>query len=109
MTFYSSSFSQFATAEDKTIFFSKGPTTIKSKRFQEHNALSRKTPSHKLKSSHAFIGDEIFFKRKAVLVKGTVVDYRTDTVIVEISESQAKALEISNCLTVVNHKNYQLV
>lgn len=102
-------YTQFATAEDKLTFFTKGPTTDKSKTYQERKGSLNKTYTRKAKSSHAFIGEKIVFQRKNILINGVVVNYRTDSVIVEISEEQAEALEISNCLTVVSHKNYQIV
>lgn len=44
----------------------------------------------KLKSTHAFIGDVILFKRKGFLIQGIVVSYRPESVIVEIDIKDAK-------------------
>lgn len=62
-----------------------------------------------LKSSHAFIGDQVIFERKNRPVVGTVVGYREETVVVEVEAHVAKELEIENNVTVVNHKNYEVL
>lgn len=62
----------------------------------------------KLKPSHAFIGDVVLFKRKDCFIEGTVVSYRTETVLVEVNSSIARNLGFANNITVVNHKNYEV-
>ena len=62
----------------------------------------------KLKSNHAFIGDEVLFKRKGLLLEGKVIGYRENVVIVEIDIKAASILGLASNLTVINHKNYQI-
>jgi uncharacterized protein YkvS len=62
-----------------------------------------------LKPHHAFIGDTIIFERKNRPVVGTVVWYREETVIVEVEAAISLELGIENNVTVVNHKNYEVV
>ena len=63
----------------------------------------------KIHPSHAGIGDKISFTRKGYSVDGIVVSYRQKTVIVQISPHSAKLLDIENDITIVNHKNYEIV
>lgn len=65
-------------------------------------------PTKKLKASHAFIGDVVIFKRKGCFIQGTVISYRTETVIVEVESSISRQFDFTNNLTVVNHKNYEI-
>ncbi|MGE7983685.1 DUF2187 family protein [Solibacillus sp. NPDC093137] len=75
------------------------------RRFSEDSTIFKK----KLKKSHAFIGEKILFSRKSHMVKGIVIAYREHSVIVEISQADSKRINIKNTITVVNHKNYELI
>ena len=63
----------------------------------------------KLKESHAFIGDNILFTRKRLLIQGTVTAYRAETVLVEIDIKSKAHLGIDNNMTVVSHKHYEVI
>lgn len=75
------------------------------RRFNEDIKVFKK----KLKKSHAFIGEKVLFQRKSHMIKGVVIAYREHSVIAEISQADAKLIDIKNTITVVNHKNYELV
>lgn len=57
----------------------------------------------------ANIGEEVVFVRKSIEVTGKVEKHLENSVIVQISNSDAKELGYESQLTVVSHKNYQIV
>lgn len=54
----------------------------------------------------ALIGEKIQFHRFGETFVGEVSIVRDDSVIVKVSESDAKTLKLDTPLTVVSHKNY---
>jgi uncharacterized protein YkvS len=58
-------------------------------------------------SSKTKQGDKVTFSRNGMLFEGTVVTINENTVIVEISEDDAKLLLLPNNRTVVRHSNYK--
>jgi uncharacterized protein YkvS len=54
-------------------------------------------------------GDKILFERNGFVIKGEVCKVRELSVIVTISKSDAKELNIDTPLTVVSHNNYQII
>lgn len=54
-------------------------------------------------------GDKILFERNGLLIKGEVSKVRELSVIVTISKTDAEELNIDTLLTVVSHKNYQII
>jgi uncharacterized protein YkvS len=59
--------------------------------------------------SKAKEGDKILFERNSMLIIGEVCKVREESVIVTISKSDAEELKIDTPLTVVSHKNYQIM
>jgi uncharacterized protein YkvS len=55
------------------------------------------------------IGDTIQFMRKGKTFKGTVKQVRETSVLVEISQKAAVILALENQLTVVAHKNCEVI
>lgn len=57
----------------------------------------------------AVIGDKILFKRNNLSIIGTVVKVNEASVIVKIDDSDAEKIKIDTPLTVVAHKNYEVI
>lgn len=57
----------------------------------------------------AMIGDKILFKRHNLSIIGAVVKVNEASVIVKIDDSDAEKLKIDTPLTVVAHKNYEVI
>lgn len=57
---------------------------------------------------NALVGDLIQFEKNESLFFGKVMALRENSVIVEVTLSDAAKLEIENERTVVNHKNYKI-
>ncbi|MCM3443288.1 MULTISPECIES: DUF2187 family protein [Metabacillus] len=57
---------------------------------------------------NALIGDTVQFERKTMTFSCKVIALRENSVIVELSELDAKRLEVESTRTVVNHKNYKI-
>ncbi|RKJ68550.1 DUF2187 domain-containing protein [Butyricicoccus sp. 1XD8-22] len=55
------------------------------------------------------LGQSVKFNRKNASIVGNVVSIRENTVMVEVCETVSKTLDISNNLTVVNHKHYEIL
>lgn len=71
-------------------------------------AIKPKLPC-KLRSYHADVGDTISFERKGLVFTGKVVEYRENTVVVQVDDHAADKLQIESTLTVVNHKHYKVI
>ncbi len=56
----------------------------------------------------AQIGNEIFFERERDFYEGIVVKTYTNSVMVEVGESDMAKLNLPNNRTVVNHKHYKV-
>jgi uncharacterized protein YkvS len=54
-------------------------------------------------------GDKVLFERNGLVIIGEVFKVREASVIVTISKSDAEGINVETPLTVVSHKNYQLV
>jgi uncharacterized protein YkvS len=54
-------------------------------------------------------GDKILFQRKGQKITGKVVKVKEESVLVSVTQQDAKLLHIETPITVVAHKNYQLV
>jgi uncharacterized protein YkvS len=54
-------------------------------------------------------GDKVLFERNGIVIIGKVSKVREESVIVTISKSDADALKVDTPLTVVSHKNYQII
>lgn len=54
-------------------------------------------------------GDKILFERSGLAIVGEVVKVREASVIVSISKNDAEGINVETPLTVVSHKNYQLI
>lgn len=57
----------------------------------------------------ALKGDNVFFKRSQQSIIGEVITVKNESVIVKISDSDAEKLNIETPLTVVSHKNYEVM
>ncbi|WP_409974502.1 DUF2187 family protein [Bacillus sp. Bva_UNVM-123] len=57
----------------------------------------------------AIVGDKILFKRNKLSISGEVVKVKEESVIVKISDSDAEKIKIETPLTVVAHKNYEII
>lgn len=57
----------------------------------------------------AGLGQKIRFKRNNMVITGIVSLVKDNSVIVDISNEDAKKLEYSTNKTVVNHSNYEIV
>lgn len=55
------------------------------------------------------LGNSIKFYRKDTFLVGDVVQIRENTVMIEVCETVEKILNIPNNLTVVSHKNYEII
>ncbi|KKI89888.1 hypothetical protein WQ54_22340 [Bacillus sp. SA1-12] len=54
-------------------------------------------------------GEMVRFKRNGLVILGEVVKVRDESVIVQISKSDAEEINVETPLTVVSHKNYQII
>jgi uncharacterized protein YkvS len=54
-------------------------------------------------------GDKILFNRNGIRIIGEVVKVREESVIVSISLKDAVKIKVETPITVVSHKNYQLI
>jgi uncharacterized protein YkvS len=54
-------------------------------------------------------GDKVLFERSGLVIVGEVVKVREESVIVSISKNDAEGINVETPLTVVSHKNYQLI
>ncbi|WP_299831976.1 DUF2187 family protein [uncultured Metabacillus sp.] len=54
-------------------------------------------------------GEKIRFERNGLVLLGEVVKVREESVIVQISKSDAEEINVETPLTVVSHKNYQII
>jgi uncharacterized protein YkvS len=54
-------------------------------------------------------GDKVLFERNGLVIIGEVFKVREASVIVTISKSDAEGINVETPLTVVSHKNYQLI
>jgi uncharacterized protein YkvS len=54
-------------------------------------------------------GDKVRFERNGLVIIGEVFKVREASVIVTISKSDAEGINVETPLTVVSHKNYQLI
>lgn len=59
--------------------------------------------------SNFLIGLEVIFERNGYEIKGTIQKNLEKSVIVEVSQEDAKRIDLPNCLTVVNHNNYRFI
>ncbi|SEN61558.1 hypothetical protein SAMN05192533_1167 [Mesobacillus persicus] len=57
----------------------------------------------------AELGDKVRFIRNGMLIVGEVTIVKNESVIVNVSRSDAKKLNIETPITVVAHKNYQII
>lgn len=57
----------------------------------------------------AIEGDKILFKRNNFAIIGVVVKVNEASVIVKIDDSDAEKIKIDTPLTVVAHKNYEVI
>lgn len=57
----------------------------------------------------ATTGDTILFNRNGIKIIGKVIKIREESVIVSVSQKDAAKLRIETPITVVSHKNYQLI
>lgn len=61
------------------------------------------------KKGHAAVGDTVKFSRNGFKISGKVESYRENTVIISISDADAAKLHLESPLTLVNHKNYEIL
>lgn len=61
------------------------------------------------KKGHAAVGNTVRFSRNGINICGQVESYRENTVIVSISDEDAAKLHLESPLTLVNHKNYEVI
>lgn len=54
-------------------------------------------------------GDRVLFKRKDYSIIGEVLRVKEESVIVQISKSDAELIDVQTPITVVSHKHYQLL
>ncbi|MDQ0229847.1 DUF2187 family protein [Metabacillus malikii] len=54
-------------------------------------------------------GDKILFTRNGIEMIGEVFKVREESVIVSISKADAYLINVETPLTVVSHKNYQII
>lgn len=54
-------------------------------------------------------GEKVFFIRNELDIIGEVCKVRDESVIVRISNTDAEKLQVETPLTVVSHKNYQII
>ncbi|MDP4086886.1 MAG: DUF2187 family protein [Bacillota bacterium] len=52
-------------------------------------------------------GDKVLFKRKDFTIIGEVLRVKEESVIVQISNSDAELIDVQTPLTVVSHKHYK--
>ncbi len=57
----------------------------------------------------ADLGDKVRFVRNGMIIIGEVTISRNESVIVNISKADAMKLNIETPITVVAHKNYQII
>ncbi|WP_273130639.1 DUF2187 family protein [Bacillus weihaiensis] len=55
------------------------------------------------------MGNQILFSRKDFNILGYVVIVRKNSVVVRINNDVALKLKYENNLTIVNHKNYEII
>jgi len=69
----------------------------------------RKIVSSTPKNKKAKIGAKIVFTRSGKKIKGTIQTIYENIAIVKIKQDDAKFLKLENDLTVVAHKNYEVI
>lgn len=55
------------------------------------------------------LGSEISFQRKNIQMEGIVTSIRENSVMVILAEQYTRILDITNNVTIVNHKNYEIL